>query len=46
MKFRGDYIQECVCTELIQNAGYNRGWHSMAMLTYLKKKTKVHKIQL
>lgn len=40
MKFRGDYIQECVCTELIQNAGYNRGWHSMAMLTYLKKKTK------
>ena len=38
MKFRGDYIQECVCTELIQNAGYNRGWHSMAMLTYLKKK--------
>ena len=41
MKFRGDYIQECVCTELIQNAGYNRGWHSMAMLTYLKK-NKIH----
>lgn len=40
MNFRGDYMQECVCTELIQNAEYNLGWHSMAMLTYLKKKKK------
>lgn len=35
-------MQECVCTELIQNAEYNQGWHSMALLTYLKKKKKNH----